>query len=154
MALRFTIPGPPLGKPAVERDQLGRRYTSREVKALYRTIYARAARAAGLKGQRGWPMAAPIVTIIAVKRRPQARPRDYPLPWRPERNPCLAKPDADNIAKGILDGLTQAGVFRDDQRVSMLKIHTLYAACGEEPHTLVMVADLAQLGISKEDYHA
>ena len=40
---------------------------------------------------------------------------DPPLP-----NPTTSRPDIDNLAKSILDGITQAGVWHDDGQVQSL----------------------------------
>jgi len=135
------IPGPPLGKPAVARTREGRRYTPHEVIAFYGTMCWRLAHY-GFGTRRG-PMAAPMVWITAVKRRPQRKPKDYPLPWTDGRNPCLAKPDADNVSKAVLDGGTRAGVWTDDSAVHFLCAFTVYAAKEEEPRTEITIADLA-----------
>jgi Holliday junction resolvase RusA-like endonuclease len=138
--IRFTIPGPPFGKPAVARDRFGNRYTPNEVKRFYQAVGYLSRRAA--KGA-SIPLRAPVVTIIAVKARPKRRPQGYPLPWTPGRNPCLAKPDPDNVAKAVCDALTKAGIYLDDQAVSFLAVSTFYAAEGEAPRTEVAVDDLA-----------
>lgn len=141
--ISFVIPGQPFGKPAVARDRQGNRYRPREVTAFYRAVSWL------VRGpSSGWdrePLLAPVVTITAVKARPQRKPRGYPLPWLRGRVPCLAKPDADNVAKSILDALTVGGVFEDDQRVAALTVSTWYAAEGEDPHTAVQVVDLARV---------
>lgn len=132
----IVIPGQPFGKPAVAG--FDRRYRPTRTSDFYRTV-------AWLIGRQcPAPMRAPVVSIVAVKARPLRPPRAYPLHWGAGRNPCLAKPDADNIAKGVLDALRHAGIYGDDCQVSALYVQTLYAAEGEEPHTLVTVADVAQ----------
>ena len=47
----------------------------------------------------------------------------------------LKKPDADNIAKAILDGLNGIA-FADDAQVARLAVNKMY---GEEPHVLVEI---------------
>lgn len=44
----------------------------------------------------------------------------------------LGKPDADNIAKLVLDAATRAGVWRDDALVHTLLVQRMYLALGEE----------------------
>jgi len=134
IAYSFRIDGPPMGKPAIAQDRHGRRYRRSEVTQYYARIAWRA------RGADGFDLAqAPAVVITAIKARPKRRPRDYPLPWQSGRNPCLAKPDADNIAKIVLDGLVLAGAFRDDAAVSALTVITMYAATNEAPHVAVAI---------------
>lgn len=40
---------------------------------------------------------------------------------------CAKKPDADNMAKAVMDALTQLGVWRDDDQVVILKVVKSYA---------------------------
>jgi crossover junction endodeoxyribonuclease RusA len=47
--------------------------------------------------------------------------------WMPDRR----KRDLDNLHKGILDGLTHAGVWKDDSQIDDLRIYRCRAATGE-----------------------
>ena len=81
------------------------------------------------------------VEVVAVHPRPQARPawasREA---WATEKRiPRSVTPDADNVGKAILDGLTLAGVWADDGQVGDLRVSTWCAAAGEAPHTVVTV---------------
>ena len=133
--IAFVVPGPPYGKRSDRITSTGIRYAPRELAAWYELIGWHALRA-GLR-----PVAAPVVTIIAIKRRPQRMPAGYPLPWTPDRRPCLAKPDCDNIAKGVCDALTRARAWRDDGNVFGLSVWTFYAAVDEAEHTEIMILD-------------
>lgn len=42
------------------------------------------------------------------------------------------KPDADNLAKAVMDALTTLGVWNDDAQVVMLSVEKLYAATESE----------------------
>lgn len=139
MIYTFDIDGPPFGKPAISQTAKGLRYRSREVSAYYGKVAWLARGALGFRHS-----AAPVIVITAIKARPKRKPQDYPLQWGSKRNPCLATPDADNIAKCVLDGLKYAKAFDDDCRVSGLTVWTFYAAEGEGPHVIVEVLDLAQ----------
>jgi Holliday junction resolvase RusA-like endonuclease len=55
---------------------------------------------------------------------------------------CIKKPDADNIAKAVLDGIGLAGHWRDDCQVVSLSVLKLWAAADEVPRTLVTVRPL------------
>lgn len=61
---------------------------------------------------------------------------EWRFPWKKtelKRNialgtiPCITKPDADNIAKGIIDAMDKAGYFVDDSRICDLQIVKLYS---------------------------
>jgi Holliday junction resolvase RusA-like endonuclease len=49
---------------------------------------------------------------------------------------CISKPDVDNLAKAVLDALTDLGVWRDDSEVCFLDIGKVY---GKEPGVIVSV---------------
>jgi Holliday junction resolvase RusA-like endonuclease len=53
-----------------------------------------------------------------------------------------SKPDADNVAKSVLDGMNQAGNFwRDDSQVSTLIVRKWYADIGDGPRVEVTVEE-------------
>jgi Holliday junction resolvase RusA-like endonuclease len=70
------------------------------------------------------------VTITAYMPRPQSRPKDVSKDaW----NSGVAhfrrqKPDADNIAKAVLDAIVQAGILEDDTQVVDLEVRRVM--CG------------------------
>lgn len=41
------------------------------------------------------------------------------------------KPDADNLAKAVMDSMTTLGFWRDDQQVAQLRIRKIYRSAGE-----------------------
>jgi len=126
------IPGDPMGKPKV-------RYLTPEQRAFRRTV---ATLVAGLP-----ELQMASVSIVAVKHRPGRKPAGYPFDWSPGQNWCGAKPDADNIAKTVLDALKYGGVYTDDCKVVHLVVSTVYAAVDEQPHTEITLFDYA---ITKE----
>lgn len=139
--MRLTIPGPPVGKVDSRSTRLGHRYSDPEVKAFYRTI-AHYVYASGWRP--GKPVLAGLVAIVGVKARPKRKPTDYPFDWTRGRNPCVARPDADNLAKNVLDGLQFAGVWTDDGVVCGLSVRKFYAAESEGPSTEIVVLDMAR----------
>jgi Holliday junction resolvase RusA-like endonuclease len=53
-------------------------------------------------------------------------------PQRPKAGVPIVKPDIDKLARAVLDGMTDAGVFRDDSQVTTLtarKRYTTEAPC-------------------------
>jgi len=91
---------------------------------------------------------APIaLRITAVASRP-ARLREGVWADRPGRLPCVAAPDADNIAKIVMDALAPSRtsrkkawicILRDDAVIVDAQIRKLYAAIGEKPHIRIQV---------------
>jgi Holliday junction resolvase RusA-like endonuclease len=66
------------------------------------------------------PLDGPLV-IHAEFRLPMPRSRrkaDRERGWAP----CTVKPDVDKLARGLLDGLKQGGLIRDDARVCTLHV--------------------------------
>ena len=128
MTLQFTIPGPPVGKGRPRFSTAGgkpRSYTpavTREYEAL---IAARAAEA--MVGRD--PLTTPLTVYIYAA-------MGIPLSWsKGKRQAALegdiypARPDVDNIAKTVLDGM-QGVVFENDSQVTFLKVTKKYAEEG------------------------
>lgn len=90
---------------------------------------AAAAEAAGVWSPRP-PLAGPVEVRLLVVVRP-------PLTRRPRagaaREWCERKPDVDNVAKAVLDALTDAGVWGDDAQVVRLVVDRCWSAVGERP---------------------
>ena len=85
-------------------------------------VYLAARQAMQAAGFTGWAAGIPLVLSIA-----------YRLP-RPKRLkdrtgvPHTGKPDLDNLAKAVLDALTQAGVWADDAQVCCFDYHVKHYA--------------------------
>ena len=62
----------------------------------------------------------------------------YPT-WR---LPHANKPDADNIAKSVLDAVEKAGVILDDKQIALLTVGKHYAMIHEEPRVEVRIWSL------------
>jgi Holliday junction resolvase RusA-like endonuclease len=76
------------------------------------------------------PIDVPVVVEIGTwHARPKAlcRKRDHGA--RP--SPYMGKPDADNVAKLVMDALTKAGVWTDDTRVADLVVRRRYLGLDE-----------------------
>jgi len=59
----------------------------------------------------------------------------YPT-WR---LPHGVKPDADNIAKSVLDAVEKAGIIVDDKQIALLTVGKYYAMIHEEPRVEVRI---------------
>lgn len=106
MTLHFTVPGKvqPWQRARTNR---GRYYPDPET-AAYEELIAFTARAV-MVGKAGFPLEGAVsVRFIAYIERPKT--------VKNRRHPHV-KPDLDNIEKALLDGLTQAGVWKDDAQV-------------------------------------
>lgn len=138
-AVAFTVPGEPVGKGRPRFDpRSGRTYTPAKTRSYERAVRQVAGMALG--DPAAWPEGAVTVTVTAVKTRPKRlrRRRDPAgLLWAP------VKPDPDNIAKAILDGLSP---WFDDQRVVELVVRTYYAEKGGEPRVHVRVGMARRMG--------
>jgi Holliday junction resolvase RusA-like endonuclease len=136
MTLQFVIPGPPVGKGRPRFSTQGgkpRSYTpavTREYEALI------AARATEVM-QGNAPLKTPIRVMIEAT-------MSVPLSWsKAKRQAALdgdiypARPDVDNIAKTVLDGMNGV-VYADDAQVTHLKVNKKYA---EEGSVTVWLAE-------------
>ena len=78
------------------------------------------------------------VGIIAVHKIPKSAPKSARrMMLEGERRPGI-KPDIDNIAKAVLDGLNGAA-FDDDKQVASLTIDKVY---DDNPQVIVMVKEI------------
>lgn len=77
------------------------------------------------------------VTLGFVLQRPKSLSRGRPTPAH------LGKPDADKLARGVLDALTSAGVLQDDSQVVFLTASKRYAEPDEQPGCDVTVGPCA-----------
>jgi len=128
MTLQFTIPGPPVGKGRPRFSTQGgkpRSYTpavTREYEAL---IAARAAEAMAGRDPLQTQLTVYIYAAMGI-----------PLSWsKAKRQAALdgdiypARPDVDNIAKTVLDGMNGV-IYADDAQVTYLKVTKKYSAEG------------------------
>lgn len=81
------------------------------------------------------------VTVDAVFSRPQRLLRRKDPDGRIAH---ASKPDADNVAKAVLDAMTKAGVLRDDALVTELLVRKWYAAREEGPRVEVSLEPMQE----------
>lgn len=84
-----------------------------------------------------------VVGIEAWMPRPKTRPAWFPrdawksgIAWA-----TPTKPDADNIAKIVLDSMVEAGLLEDDRFVCELHVHRAMCGAGSEPGITITVED-------------
>lgn len=126
--ITLTIPGrPPTYRRA--RSNGARRYHDKA------TTADRARIAAALVGVEPCPDGPLIVEVIAIWPAPKSTPkRDLPVwAWR------AMDPDADNVAKAILDGLQACGWLSDDNRVARLSVQKITSSTHGDGVTIVGV---------------
>ena len=141
--IEFTVPGTPSGQPR-QRHRIvkagGRTFASNYLpvsdpvnafKATIRLAYHEAGgRVLNLDGDE-----AISVVILAVFPRPKSKTRKTtPNP----RYRMTKKPDVDNIAKAVMDGLNGVA-WTDDAVVSDLVVQKHIASADEDPHTIVSI---------------
>lgn len=125
LARGFVVPLPPHGKGRPRF--VGGRAVTPQATRDYEAAVALAARAAGLPRFDG-PVEVHVRAFYARPKRPVHR--DYPL----------GRPDADNVAKCVLDGLRDHFA---DEHVVELHVQKRYAAHGLAPCVDVFVRSLA-----------
>lgn len=126
--ISITIPGrPPTYRRA--RSNGARRYHDKA------TTAERARIAAAFVGAVTCPVGPLTVEIIAIWPAPKSTPkRDLPVwAWR------AMDPDADNVAKAILDGLQACGWLSDDNRVARLSVQKITSSTHGDGVTIVRV---------------
>ena len=118
--ISFVIPGQPKGKarPRVTRNGTYTPKATREFEALIRSCYAK--NCGSFSFPPGVPLCATIHAYFAI-------PKSYSKKQREARvfHPHPKKPDADNIAKAVLDSLNGLA-FSDDGAIAHLIIRKLY----------------------------
>lgn len=135
-AIRLEIPGKPFAKqrPRFSRRS-GRAYTPEETVSFERQV--------GLLASSMFnaPLEGPVrLTVRAYFK--------IPASWSKKKaaahlaQPHIQKPDADNLAKGICDGLNRIA-YRDDAQVFSQRCEKRWCAEGEEERTEVIIESYA-----------
>lgn len=124
--MRFTVSGPPVPKARPRFTRSGHTYTpagtleqERRIRAAYLT--------AGCGSMEG-PLAVRIRAVMPY-------PKNYPKKRRGPDVWHYKRPDADNIAKTVLDALNGVA-YKDDGQVARLVVEKLY---GSEPRTEIEI---------------
>lgn len=138
--IKFTVPGQPQGKGRPRFTRTGHTYTpdsTRAYETAVRTLYQEATRHQhkGPSEYMEGPVAVKIVACFPIPKRATKKQREDI--YRCKLDP-VKKPDVDNIAKAILDGLNGIA-YSDDAQVCVLSVVKLYA---DDPHVTVLVHSL------------
>ncbi len=131
-ALDFWVSGMPKAQPRVKAFARGRhaRVYTPDTADAWKAEVRRAAIEAGVNFPRRVPLSASMVFVLP---RPKSRKVDY---WHTSR------PDADNLAKAVLDALTDAGIWGDDRQVAWLQAKKIYVQGTEAPGCAVVIERL------------
>lgn len=141
-AVIATILGEPVACPRPRVAQGGRRTYYPARYETWRTLAVLSLRAQ----IDGGPLLGPLaVEIEAVHARPRSCPKGHKPWWGPGRVFKATRPDADNIAKAVLDALDAAGWLADDGQVVDLRVRQWYAAEGEDAGIALAVRELVLL---------
>jgi Holliday junction resolvase RusA-like endonuclease len=141
--LEFTAWGVPKGQPrarAVIRGKHAGVYDPGTADGWKSTV-----RLAAKDVWNGKPLEGPVrLTIHANMPRPPAHVRANGLlkHWAPKWH--TGKPDADNLAKAIMDALTAVGIWKDDTQVAVLLVTKRYANDPAPPHAVIRVEELTE----------
>lgn len=127
----FNVMGDPKGQPRPRAFamKLGNgKFSARVFDAGTAEGWKSLVAAAAVRTKPDQPFDGPVSVRIGLTfRRPKAhyRANGYPKPSAPKLH--IAKPDCDNLAKAILDAITQLGGFwRDDSQVAHLEVWKSY----------------------------
>lgn len=125
----FEVNGTPRGSERARSHGRSRFHSIAHVKAMDAFVIAARAGAAKVR----WQCAAEPVRVLieTYHRRPQsaAKARKH---WGTPSTPFRGKPDADNVAKLVMDACTAAGVWTDDTVVAQLEVRRWWTAVGED----------------------
>lgn len=148
LELRLVVPGDPVaqGRPRFTRFSRGRPLAtpraidperSRAWKALAGDVFFATVARAGLPRP---AFIGPVqLVILAVFECPRAQHRKRSPA---ERRPRASAPDAENVAKAVMDAGTGI-LWRDDGQVASLTVDKVYGAQGEQPCVEVLVRELS-----------
>lgn len=132
----FTIKGEPRGKGRPRFTKTGRVYTPTET-AQYENLVALSYR----NSARGYKFTSPVRVTIKAFQKPPKKSKKVVEDMLNGRILPTKKPDLDNIAKIILDGLNKIAWDDDTQVIEMMVIKR-YA---EEPLVAVIVEEIEAL---------
>jgi Holliday junction resolvase RusA-like endonuclease len=132
--MKIFIPGEPIAQPRVKvstKNGFARAYTERDhpIHAYKQAIGLAYVNAGGevLEG----PVSIKIVCWFE-------RPKDHSKRRRQQPEPKTTKPDADNLAKGILDALNEIA-YNDDGQVYRLTVEKWYLGPNDVVGTMIEV---------------
>ena len=145
MAVEFFVPGQPVGKGrprATVRAGRARLYTPAKTEKYEARVALFAQQAMAGRPVMAGPVALSVTALFPI---PTSWPKKRQAAARAGTEQHTKRPDADNCAKAILDGLNGV-VWKDDSQVVTLSIEKRYA---EVPRVEVLVVPLTEEGATK-----
>lgn len=142
MAVEFFVPGQPVGKGrprATVRAGRARLYTPAKTEKYEARVALFAQQAMAGRPVMAGPVALSVTALFPI---PTSWPKKRQAAARAGTEQHTKRPDADNCAKAILDGLNGV-VWKDDSQVVTLSIEKRYA---EVPRVEVLVVPLTEEG--------
>ncbi len=143
--LTFTVPGPPRGSERARTAGKRRFHSDAHMAARDAIVTAVMVARYGP----GWAtlITTPVRVVIETWHRRSIRESRARRCWGQLQSPFKGKPDADNVAKLVLDACTRAGVWTDDTVVAQLEVRRWWVAVGVdgqqgEERTVVRVEGL------------
>lgn len=151
--LTFVVPGTPVAQPrprAAVRSGHAVVYGAAKSHPIH--VFKAATRLAASQAACGAsPMEGPLMLAVLF-----VLPRPGRLRWRTRPMPRLPhdrKPDADNLAKAILDACNGI-LWRDDAQLVQLAVEKLYAAGDESPHVAVTLEPYGAIAAASDGANA
>ena len=141
MAVEFFVPGQPVGKGrprATVRAGRARLYTPAKTEKYEARVALFAQQAMAGRPVMAGPVALSVTALFPI---PTSWPKKRQAAARAGTEQHTKRPDADNCAKAILDGLNGV-VWKDDSQVVTLSIEKRYA---EVPRVEVLVVPLTEV---------
>jgi Holliday junction resolvase RusA-like endonuclease len=141
--IEMTLPIEPRGQGRIRIASIGGH--ARAYKAKADIEHERFIALAAEPYRKGFVIAGPVrLEVDAIMPRPKtmcgvSKRTGQPL-QDPKRKHHTSKPDADNIAKSVMDALKQW--WKDDCQIQYLVVSKQIAAFGEEPHYRIVVEEL------------
>ena len=144
-ALVVVVPGEPCaqGRPKFARmGNFVRAYDPRKSRDWKAYAVACIEGALIARGQAGiaYPEGPLKAFVTAVFACPKGDHRKVPVARRPHPK----RPDAENVAKAVLDAATTAGLWQDDSQVAVLVVSKWIGYQGEAPYVQLSVERLAE----------
>ena len=129
----FTIKGEPRGKGRPRFTKTGRVYTPSET-----SRYEELVKLSYLNNAKGYKFTAPVKVTIKAYHKPPKKSKKVVEDMLNGRILPTKRPDADNVAKIILDGLNKVA-WEDDTQVIEMMVAKRYS---EEPLVAVIIEEI------------
>ena len=142
-AITFEVPGQPVPQPRARVNRNGHRYTPDNGIVAYKQAILLRSRLAAKQirlEQLTGPVAVDIEFVIA---RPESHWGKRGLVKSAKPYPSRRSGDWDNLAKGVCDALTDAGIWADDDQIVRAVVGRRYAGRDEPASTTVTIRSLS-----------